>query len=91
VIGGFSTARQQQSAWPGNVRFRLMRADGTEIASSTNTLQPGQGTTFSQILGSPAASMWCRFEPQDVGMQLRASLNISNPVTGLSVVSREAR
>jgi hypothetical protein len=75
----------------GNVRFRLMRADGTEIASSTNTLQPGQGTTFSQILGSPAASMWCRFEPQDVGMQLRASLNISNPVTGLSVVSREAR
>jgi hypothetical protein len=68
-----------------------MRSDGVELASSTNTLQPGQGTTFTQILGSPAASIWCKFEPQALGVELRASLNMSNPVSGISVVSREAR
>jgi hypothetical protein len=75
----------------GNVRIRLMRSDGTELAASTNTVQPNQATGISQILGSPAASVWCRFEPQVAGMQLRASLNITNPVTGMSVVAREAR
>jgi len=79
------------SSVAGNVRFRLMRSDGVELASSTNTLQPGQGTTFTQILGSPAASIWCKFEPQALGVELRASLNMSNPVSGISVVSREAR
>jgi hypothetical protein len=75
----------------GNVRFRLMRSDGVELASTTYTLQPGHGSTLSQILGSSAALIWCRFEPQDLGVQLRAGLSISNPVTGLSVVTREAR
>jgi hypothetical protein len=74
----------------GNVRLRLMRRDGVELAASTNTLSPSQGTTISEILTAPSAAVWCRFEPQSPGMELRASLNISPP-GGTSIVVREAR